>query len=76
LAFVRAVAPKYLAVSSQYYNQWRFPHSSVLSNYNDVQAEVFNTAYDGEVTFVFTKDGIEANAYRRQLLSPWYMQVK
>ncbi|MFT5898802.1 MAG: competence protein ComEC [Glaciecola sp.] len=76
LAFVRAVAPKYLAISSQYYNQWRFPHSSVLSNYNDVQAEVFNTAYDGEVTFVFTKDGIEANAYRRQLLSPWYMQVK
>lgn len=75
LPFVRAVAPKYIAISSQYYNQWGFPHESVLRHYKEINAEVFNTAYDGEVIFTFYSGGIRANAYRRRWSSPWYMAI-
>jgi competence protein ComEC len=76
LPFVRAVSPKIIVISSQYYNQYRFPQSNVLRHYQDVEAEIFNTAYDGEVSFEFSRRGIHANAYRQHWLSPWYMQIQ
>jgi competence protein ComEC len=74
--FVQAVSPEYVVISSSYYNQWRFPHASVLANFNEVDATVYNTAYDGEVVFEFSNGKVKSTAYRQRWFSPWYMQIK
>lgn len=75
MPFIRAVSPQYIAISSKYYNQWRFPHALVLENYNKVDATVFNTAYDGEILFTFGGESMDVKTHRSTWLSPWYMQL-
>jgi len=75
-SFIQAVSPEYVVISSSYYNQWRFPHASVLANFNEVNATVYNTAYDGEVVFEFSNGKVKSTAYRQRWFSPWYMQIK
>jgi competence protein ComEC len=75
-SFIQAVSPEYVVVSSSYYNQWRFPHASVLANFKEVNATVYNTAYDGEVVFEFSNGKVKSKAYRQRWNSPWYMQIK
>ena len=76
LPFVVAVAPTYIVVSSKYQNQWGFPHSGVLANFAKVNAEVFNTAYDGEVVFEVSSTGVSVSPHRHQGWSPWYMHIR
>ncbi|MFQ3250767.1 MAG: competence protein ComEC [Glaciecola sp.] len=76
LPFMQAVSPRYVVVSSKYYNQWGFPHPHVEANYKSVNASVFNTAYDGEVVFEFADGKLSSRTYRQALWSPWYMHVK
>jgi competence protein ComEC len=75
-SFIQAVSPEYVVVSSSYYNQWRFPHASVLANFKELNATVYNTAYDGEVVFEFSNGKVKSKAYRQRWNSPWYMQIK
>ncbi|MFQ3208107.1 MAG: competence protein ComEC [Glaciecola sp.] len=75
-SFIQAVSPEYVVISSSYYNQWRFPHASVLTNFNELNATVYNTAYDGEVVFEFSNGKVKSKAYRQRWFSPWYMQIK
>jgi competence protein ComEC len=75
-SFIQAVSPEYVVISSKYYNQWRFPHAGVLANFNEVDAKVYNTAYDGEVVFEFSYAKVKSQAYRQRWFSPWYMQIK
>ena len=75
LAFVKSVEPKYAVISSQYKNQWGFPHTSVLANYAKVNARIYNTAYDGEVVFTFSSSGIHKKAYRQGFWAPWYIKI-
>jgi competence protein ComEC len=74
--FIQAVSPEYVVISSSYYNQWRFPHASVLANFNEVNATVYNTAYNGEVVFEFSNGKVQSQVYRQRWFSPWYMQIK
>jgi len=73
--FIQAVQPEYVVISSKYYNQWRFPHASVMANFIEVNATVYNTAYDGEVIFEFSNNKLTIQAYRQRWFAPWYMQI-
>jgi len=74
--FIQAVSPEYAVISSKYYNQWRFPHASVIDNFMEVDATVYNTAFDGEVVFEFSNDKVKSQAYRERWFTPWYMQIQ
>jgi competence protein ComEC len=73
--FIQAVQPEYVVISSKYYNQWQFPHASVVANLMEVNATIYNTAYDGEVIFKFSNDKLRIQAYRQRWFAPWYMQI-
>jgi competence protein ComEC len=74
--FIRAVEPQYVIVSSKYLNHWGFPDSSVLANYDEAKAQVFNTAFDGEIVFEFTERDLDISAYRDKWWAPWYMRIR
>lgn len=73
--FIQAVQPEYVVISSKYYNQWQFPHASVMANFMEVNATIYNTAYDGEVIFKFSNNKLQIQAYRQRWFAPWYMQI-
>jgi competence protein ComEC len=76
LSFVNAVSPKYVVISSKYLNRWQFPHPSVTANFKEVNAKVFNTAFDGEVVFEYSNGKVKAQAYRQRWFTPWYMRIQ
>jgi len=76
LEFIKAVSPKHAVVSSKYLNRWQFPHTRVVANFKEVNARVFNTAFDGEVIFEFSSGTVKAQAYRQRWFTPWYMRIQ
>lgn len=76
LPFIQAVSPKNVVISSKYLNRWQFPHASVIANFKEGNAKVFNTAFDGEVVFKFSNDSVKTQAYRQRWFTPWYMRIQ
>lgn len=52
---LKAVRPRYVAVSSGKDNMYGHPHNEILSAFEYIGAEVFNTQNDGDITFYVNK---------------------
>ncbi len=51
LEFLQYVTPEYAVISCGELNNYGHPHSEVLKNFNTVDATVFRTDIDGDITF-------------------------
>ena len=54
--FVKAVSPKYAAISVGANNSYKHPDGDILSLFSDNNMEIFRTDRDGDITF-FVEDG-------------------
>lgn len=49
--FLKAVSPRFVAISVGRENSYGHPHNTILSAYEKIKAEVYRTDYDGDITF-------------------------
>ncbi len=54
---LKAVSPRFVAISAGKGNMYGHPHSEILSAFEYIGAEVFRTDTDGDITF-YIKDGV------------------
>lgn len=54
LEFLKLVAPKYAVISCGKDNLYGHPHTEVLENLDSINANVFRTDSDGEITIIIT----------------------
>ncbi len=74
--FVNAIKPEYAVVSSGYRNRYKFPKLKVVKTYNEVGAEIVNTANAGMISFVISKDGVsQPTLYRQENRKVWVAVV-
>ena len=49
--FLKAVSPRFVAISVGRENSYGHPHNNILSAFEKIKAEVYRTDYDGDITF-------------------------
>ncbi|WP_439241898.1 DNA internalization-related competence protein ComEC/Rec2 [Lonepinella sp. BR2474] len=72
--FVERIQPDIALISSGRWNQWKFPHTSVIAHLEQVQSAVYNTAVSGQISVRFYGDNTKI-ATARNAFSPWYQQI-
>jgi competence protein ComEC len=72
-AFISSVRPQFVLYATGYRNRYHFPHPKVISAYNKIGAEQFNTAETGTVHFKIGKEQskIEIQPYRLTHQNYW-----
>lgn len=65
-ALIERTQPRYVVFSSGYLNRFHHPHPAVEQRYRAAGAELFNTATDGALTFMFDADGNRAVQIAKQ----------
>ncbi|WP_041523446.1 DNA internalization-related competence protein ComEC/Rec2 [Gilvimarinus agarilyticus] len=70
--FVAALTPRAVVFSAGFNNRHGHPHEKVLQRYREVGSDIFNTAYDGAVSFTSDASGnLQAQRLRREQRRPW-----
>ena len=63
--FLDKVRPQYVVFSTGYFNRYHFPSPLVESRYANLNAKIYNTAYNGAVVFTFgERQAMHIEAYR------------
>jgi len=75
LGFVKAVDPQYTVFSAGYQNRWGFPAPEVVARYQKQGTKIANTGKDGQITVLFSKDGISMRKYRTDEYRRWYYKA-
>ncbi|MCC2603843.1 DNA internalization-related competence protein ComEC/Rec2 [Planctobacterium marinum] len=74
-AFVLAVSPQYVLVSSGFMNRWRMPADIVKKRYHKIGASVYNTAQLGQLSVRFyTSQGPQVLSWRNDEHPRWYLR--
>ena len=69
---VMSLRPDKVIFSAGYNNRYGHPHAQVVGRYQQVGAQLFNTAYDGAVSLHVAPDGTAVSRAQRQLQPrPW-----
>lgn len=61
LEFIQYVSPEYAVISCGELNNYGHPHKEVLKNFNTVDAIVFRTDIDGDITFYVENGKLRVN---------------
>jgi len=69
--FLDKVKPDYAIVSSGYKNQYRFPHKSVVGRVRERKIKLFNTANDGAVEVLLSKNRVRVRGLRDKNKRLW-----
>jgi competence protein ComEC len=65
--FVDLVHPQTVVFSAGYRNRYGFPHATITQRYEEIGAQLVDTARQGAVTFLFdAKDGLQIQTGHRQ----------
>ena len=70
-AFLNHVQPETVVISTGYRNRFAHPSEKVLARYRHRQLNVFDTAEDGAVRFLFTRQGLEVESARAARPAIW-----
>ena len=70
-AFLNHVQPETVVISTGYHNRFAHPSERVLERYRHRQVNVYDTAEDGAVRFLFTKQGLEVESARAARPAIW-----
>lgn len=71
-SFLDKVSPSIGIISSSRFNQWGFPHVSVLKRLKKLGVETYSTATDGQISIRFSKKQSLVTTYRKNISPFWY----
>lgn len=71
-AFVQAVAARHVVFQAGYRNRFGHPRPAVVARYRAAGARIWQSAGHGAVRFSFSRQGIEASAYRDARRRYWF----
>lgn len=71
-AFLEAISPSFIVVSSGFKNRFQHPAKSVIQRYQDNNIKILNTACSGEIEF-FLDDVVNIKEYRKTF-ARYYMR--
>ncbi len=72
--FIQATQPKHVVVSSGYMNRYGHPHPKVIQRYEDLEAQIWNTANQGAISFEWSHKSSAPKVVSARQVSPklWY----
>ncbi|RZM83987.1 DNA internalization-related competence protein ComEC/Rec2 [Pseudoalteromonas rubra] len=73
MAFVSAVAPKWVVFSRGYHSPWRLPHDEVVARYQSAGSQMLDTATAGQVRFKITGTEVQLETARDRK-SFWFLR--
>lgn len=73
MAFVSAVAPRWVVFSRGYYSPWRLPHQEVVERYQLIGSRMLDTAEDGQIRFKITGTDVQVETARDRK-SFWFLR--
>jgi competence protein ComEC len=62
--FVQATHPKYVLFPTGYLNRFHFPNNNVVNHYEQLNAQLFNSASTGALIFKLNKNNVWFSSYR------------
>ena len=71
--FIEAVGAKYVAFSSGFLNRYRFPRPEIVSRYLNDGATAHVTSISGQISYIFSPQGIKVEQIRQTKLKAWYL---
>ena len=74
-AFLDALNPRLIVISSGYLNRFKHPHPAVVARYNARDIATLNTAESGWISLTFSDDGIRAQPWREIYRRYWLPAV-
>ena len=74
-AFLEALNPQLVLISSGYLNRFKHPHPKVMARYKSRDILTLNTAESGWISLVFNSDGIAAQPWREIYRRYWLQDV-
>ncbi|WP_160317414.1 DNA internalization-related competence protein ComEC/Rec2 [Pseudoalteromonas sp. R3] len=73
MAFVSAVAPKWVVFSRGYHSPWRLPHKQVVARYQSISSSMLDTAEEGQIRFKIREGKILPETARNRK-SFWFLR--
>ncbi|WP_275446878.1 DNA internalization-related competence protein ComEC/Rec2 [Pseudoalteromonas sp. McH1-42] len=73
MAFVSAVAPRWVVFSRGYYSPWRLPHEEVVKRYQSINSRMLDTAIKGQIRFKVTGTKVQLETARDRK-SFWFLR--
>ncbi|WP_283235359.1 DNA internalization-related competence protein ComEC/Rec2 [Pseudoalteromonas rubra] len=73
MAFVSAVAPRWVVFSRGYYSPWRLPHEDVVERYQSIYSRMLDTAEEGQIRFKITGTEVQLETARDRK-SFWFLR--
>ncbi len=70
-AFIQMVKPQYILIPAGYRNRFSHPHAGVLSKYDNLGIDHFNTADQGALEVLLNSAQLTVNSYRQQAGNYW-----
>jgi len=74
VALLQRVKGRAALASTSRYNAWRLPSKTVVERYQQQGYQWLNTAYEGQVSVIFSAKGWQIRTLRRDILPRWYHQ--
>lgn len=71
-AFINMVNPSWVVFAAGYKNRWRFPVTSVVERYTNLDVKPLTTGNIGFIRFNVQNQVIEVKTYREDLAAYWY----
>ncbi|HSB97524.1 MAG TPA: DNA internalization-related competence protein ComEC/Rec2, partial [Spongiibacteraceae bacterium] len=71
-AFIERLQPRYVVFSTGYLNRFHHPSAAVVERYNQLGAQLFDTAYSGAITFVIERGRVAQITQQRQTSSHYW----
>ncbi len=75
VAFLQAVAPDIAIASTGRYTPWQLPHPEIIERYQQQNIAWFETRTAGQISVIFSEQGIKITRYRQELSPYWYRKV-
>jgi len=75
LAFLEALNPQLVLISSGYLNRFKHPHPKVMARYKARNILTLNTAESGWISLTFNSDGIVAQPWREIYRRYWLQDI-
>ena len=74
LPFLNAVNPQAAIVSNGRYTPWNLPAPNVVSRYQDLGIDWYQTSRDGQVSIHFDQSGWRISRFRQDVSPYWFRE--
>jgi len=71
-AFLNTIAPQVGIISASRFNQWGFPHPTVVQRLSSLGIVRYENAKSGQISFTFERGELRVSHYRHNIAPFWY----